>query len=308
MKMANGLKVRIVSLLASTVLSVFLPAAMADGIQPDIEYAKIGDESVLLDVSVPEGAGPFPVAIIVHGGGWSSGDKQEDITVLFEPLTRAKFTWFSINYRLSPKYRWPACLEDVQTAIRWVRAHAAEFKGDPNRIALIGYSAGGQLTCMAAVLAKEDSRVQAVVGFAPPVDLVLDALRRGGPSTYMKDLFGRQTLDDEMLQILWDASPINHLKTGLPPFLLIHGTADKSVPYQQSLNFQTRLKALGGQCDLTTVEGAPHRITDWDKFDASYKEKMINWLTQTLGGRKQSGTDSQAEKNIRAAAVLRVCE
>jgi len=302
MKTANGLELRIIGLLASTTLLVFLLAVPVDGIQSDIEYAKAGDENLLLDASAPEGAGPFPVAIIVHGGGWNSGDKQQDITLLFEPLNQAKFTWFSINYRLTPKYRWPACLEDVQTAIRWVKAHASQFKGDPNRVALIGYSAGGQIACMATTLADENTSIQAMVGFAPPTDLVSDALRRGGPSTYMKDLFGRQTLDDEMLQILWDASPINHLKAGLPPFLLVHGTADKSVPYQQSLNFQTRLKALGVQCDLVTVEGAPHRITDWDKFDVSYKEKMINWLTQTLGGRKQSGTGSQIEKSSCTAA------
>ncbi len=68
---------------------------------------------------------------------------------MFEPLSRANFTWFTIDYRLAPENRWPACFDDVQTAIRWVKQHAAEFKGDPERIALIGYSAGGHLATLA---------------------------------------------------------------------------------------------------------------------------------------------------------------
>ncbi len=71
--------------------------------------------------------GSRPVVIIVHGGGWVGGDKQ-DMSFLFEPLSDAGFAWFSINYRLAPKHRWPACLEDVQSAIRWVKAHASEYR------------------------------------------------------------------------------------------------------------------------------------------------------------------------------------
>src|ERR1700677_1521342 len=80
-------------------------------LQRDIEYGTAAGKSLNLDAYVPPGAGPFPVAIIVHGGGWSGGDKGRDITVLFGPLSDAKFVWFSINYRLSPKYQWPACYD-----------------------------------------------------------------------------------------------------------------------------------------------------------------------------------------------------
>ena len=249
----------------------------------DIEYGRTGDESLHLDASVPEGAGPFPVAILVHGGGWSGGDKQKDITPLFEPLTKAKFTWFSINYRLAPKHRWPAGFDDVQTAIRWVKAHAAEYKGDPRRIALLGHSAGGQLICQAAALAGHDTRVQAVVGFAPPTDLVADCERRGGVSPALRDLLARpEALDDEVRATLRDVSPINHIKPGLPPFLLIHGAEDKSVLHAQSVNFQARLKQAGVSCDLITIEKAPHAIIAWEKIDTSYKNRMVVWLARTL--------------------------
>jgi acetyl esterase/lipase len=260
----------------------FLSIALAEN---NIEYGKAGDEALLLDVNVPDGDGPFAAVIIVHGGGWIRGDKQEDVTVLFKPLTDANFVWFSINYRLAPKSHWPACLEDVKTAIRWVKANAAKYKVDPNRIAIMGYSAGGQIACQAAVQADNDTAVAAIVGLAAPSDLVFDSLRRGGISTYLKDLFGLQGAEvnsPQVVQMLWDASPINYARPGLPPFLLVHGTADKSVPYQLSLNFQARLKAVNVPCDIITIKDAQHKIVEWSKYDADYSKKIVDWLTQTL--------------------------
>jgi len=267
----------------SFLILILLTSSALAAVQTDIEYGKAGDVSLRLDVNVPNGDGPFPVAIIVHGGGWSSGDKQKDMAPLLEPLTEADFTWFSINYRLAPTNRWPACFEDVQTAIRWVKAHAAEYKGDPKRIALIGYSAGGQLICQTIVQGKDDMRVQAVVGVAAPTDLVADCQRRGRLSSSLTNLLNRPVaLTDDARAVLRELSPINYVKPGLPPFLLIHGTEDKSVPYVQSVNFQAKLKENGVPCDLVAIKGAPHRITEWDKFDAGYKATLVAWLKETL--------------------------
>jgi len=276
-------------------------------LKADIEYGEAGGENLLLDVCVPNGDGPFPVAIMVHGGGWTSGDKERDHVPILEALTGAKFVWFSINYRLAPKYHWPACLDDVETAIRWVKAHAAEYKGDPRRIALIGYSAGGHLVCQAVVTGKDDIRVQAVVGLAPPTDHVADSERRGGLSPSMRALMDRpKDLDEPSRAILREISPINYVKSGLPPFLLIQGTADKSVPYEQSVNFQAKLKEAGVPCELITINGAPHRLTEWDKFDPSYREKMIVWLKQTLGitaAGNATSSANQTEAKIKIVLV-----
>ena len=252
-------------------------------LKANIEYGQADGEKLLLDACVPDGDGPFPVAIMVHGGGWMAGDKLRDHLPILESLTDAKFTWFSINYRLAPKYRWPACLDDVETAIRWVKAHATEYKGDPRRIALIGYSAGGHLVCQAVLTGQDNLRVQAVVGLAPPTDNVADSERRGGLSPSMTNLLDRaKTIDDESRAVLREISPINYVKPGLPPFLLIQGTEDKSVPYSQSVNFQAKLKEVGVPCELITLTGAPHRLTEWDKFDATYRQKMIAWLQHAL--------------------------
>src|ERR1700722_12576376 len=167
-------------------LIILLPLACAPNIPPEtarfssrsnIEYAAADGESLKLDAFVPDGTGPFPVAIVVHGGGWGGGDKAKDITGVLRSLGDAHFVWFSINYRLAPKYKWPACYDDVRAAIAWVKAHATEFNGDPNRIVLIGYSAGGELACLAAV---QGAPVEAVVGISPPTDMEADTQRRGG--------------------------------------------------------------------------------------------------------------------------------
>lgn len=266
----------------------------ADGWDPDlsqsfsanrlkIEYGEAGGHALLLDAHVPDGVGPFPVAIIIHGGGWMSGDPEKDIVPVFAPYA-TNFTWFTVSYRLAPTNRWPACYEDVQTAIRWVKAHAEEYKGDPDRIALLGYSAGGHLVTLAGTQAGPDTRVQAIVGMAPPTDLVADNERRGGLTTSMKALFGFDTtnITDSARAVLKKNSPLDYVKPGLPPFLIIQGTADKTVPENQSLAFQKALKAAGVDCDMIAIPGAQHRIADWDHFDPEWQRKLMTWLNEKL--------------------------
>ena len=285
-------------------LPLSLPSARAGELVRDIEYGRAGGERLLLDAHVPDGTGPFPVVILVHGGGWHAGDKSgsdhpgdgADITPWFAPISAAGFTWFSINYRLAPQHRWPACLEDVQTAIRWVKAHARDYKGDPRRIALVGHSSGGHLVCLAATLAGDDTRVQAVVGFAAVTDLEADTAARGGLSPSLQMLFYRpKAPTPDLLPILRECSPIDHVnpglsrrseaKTELPPFLLLHGTADKSVSYAQSLAFQKKLRAAGDTCDLITIPGAPHGLLHWTDFLPDYPDLLVAWLRQKLGVR-----------------------
>jgi alpha-L-fucosidase 2 len=260
----------------------------------DIEYRRVDGESVRLDAMVPDGPGPFPVAILVHGGGWSSGDKSgsnkpgdsADITPWFAPLTEAGFTWFSINYRLAPKHPWPAGFSDVQEAIRWVKAHASEYKGDPRRIALFGHSAGGHLVCLAGVLAGPDTRVQAVVGFAAVTDLEADTVHRGGLlSASLQNLLTLpKAATPGSFARLRELSPITHVAPGLPPFLLVHGDADKSVPYAQSPAFQQKLREAGNICDLITIPGAPHRLIGWETFLPRYPDLIVAWLHRELPG------------------------
>ncbi|MCX6953720.1 MAG: alpha/beta hydrolase [Verrucomicrobia bacterium] len=255
-------------------------------VQTDIEYGRAAGVSLKLDASIPDGPGPFPAVILVHGGGWSAGDKSGGpskgyMAPMHAPLAAAGFAWFSINYRLAPDFRYPAPVEDVETAIRWVKAHAAEYHIDPRRIALSGESAGGHLVAMAAVRADATTRVAAVVPFYGVFDMVAEAKRRPTITNFAR-LLGRDTMDETMLKLMHDASPINFVQPGLPPFLLLHGTADQSVAYQQSVDFQARLRAANVPCELIPIKDGPHGMLPWPPLAPDFKDRVVAWLRTAL--------------------------
>lgn len=268
-------------LLLSGLLAI-LALPMHAELKTDIEFAKVGDVSLTLDASVPDGPGPFPTVILVHGGGWMRGDKTTFIKPLFEPMTKAGFTWFTINYRLAPEHRWPACAEDVERAIRWVKANAKQYKADPQRIALVGESAGGHLVSYVGVRGAGETAVAAVVPIYAPHDLEFHAKARNALGPSLSALFGLTELNDEAAKQLRAASATSYLRKNLPPFLLLHGTKDAQVDYAQSVKFQERMKMLGNSCDLITIPDGAHGMGGWDKLLPDYKDQLVAWLRKTL--------------------------
>lgn len=268
---------------AACALLAFAALPARAELKTDVPYATVGETTLTLDVNVPDGPGPFPTAILVHGGGFINGTKTSYIKPLFDPLTKANFTWFTINYRLAPKNQYPACVDDVETAIRWVKDHAKEYKVDKDRIALIGESAGGYLVSEVGVRGKGKTRVAAVVPFYAPHDLEYQVKAKNGLGNSLSALFGRTVVDDETRKILRDASPMTYVRSGLPPFLLIHGTKDEQVPYEQSPMFKEKMNAAGNVCDLFTVPDGAHGMGSWDALHPEYKTYMIDWLVRTMG-------------------------
>jgi len=262
-------------------------ALTAAAFQPDLEYGQAGGESLRLDACIPDGPGPFAAVILVHGGAWNAGDKSGGtgkglIAPMFEPLTHAGFAWFSINYRLAPEHPYPACVEDVESAIRWVKAHAAEFRVDPKRIALCGESAGAHLVALAAVRGTDATRVAAVVPFYGPFDLVGRRQPGDALDPTMQKLFGSDKFDGPTAARMHEASPLEHIKSGLPPFLLVHGTADTRVPYRQSTDFQAALVKAGVPCELITIPGGEHGMKGWAALGSDYQAQVVGWLRRTL--------------------------
>jgi acetyl esterase/lipase len=253
----------------------------------DVEYGTATGESLKLDAYIPDGGGPFPAVILVHGGGWNAGDKSGGpkkgyMAPMHEPLQKAGFAWFSINYRLAPKHPYPACIEDVEMAIRWVKANAAKYHLDPRRIALSGESAGGHLVQLALVRMTDATRVAAVVPFYGRCDLVTGEKPGEEMRTNLAQLIGRKNFDAEAEKIMRGASPLFHLKRSLPPVLLVHGTADQSVPYEQSVAWEKRSRELGLACDLITIKDGVHGMISWDTVAPDYKQQVVAWLQKTL--------------------------
>jgi acetyl esterase/lipase len=259
------------------------PAAIAVDLR-DLQYAEVGGAQLTLDAHIPDGKGPFAAAILVHGGGWVAGDKQQYITYIFQSLSDAGYAWFSINYRLAPKYKFPAGADDVEAAIRFVKSNAAKYKVDPLRIALIGESAGGQLVSYVGSRNRPESRVAAVVSMYGVHDFISACVTWKPIPTEILQLFGVAAVDAAAAPILLKASPVVYIKSDMPPFLLMHGSKDEDVPYAQSVEMCSKMKQAGARCDLITIEGAPHGMDHWESVPEFlwYKRALVDWLKKTL--------------------------
>jgi len=253
----------------------------------DLTYGIADGEELKLDISVPIGEGPFPVCILVHGGGFTKGDKQKQPRHLFAPLSEAGYAWVSINYRLAPAHKYPASVEDLETAIRWVKAHAAEYRFDPSRIVLIGESAGAYLVNIVGAKNKKDTRVAAVVSLYGAADLLLRLKSiNGKPSYNFSTYFGVTGDNEAKRKFLIEASPVTYVRRGLPPFLLLHGNKDETVPYEQSVNFFAKLKAAKVPVEFITIEGGGHGMITWNKINSDYASQIVKWLKLNLVHKK----------------------
>jgi alpha-L-fucosidase 2 len=273
-------------------LAMILPAVTRAGLTNGIEYGKADGVSLRLNAFVPDGPGPFPAVILVHGGGWNSGDaaggkNRALISPMEDPLANAGFAWFSINYRLAPKHPYPAAIEDLETAIRWVKAHASDYHLDLKRLAIAGESAGGHLVALAAVRADASTEVAAVVVFYGRFDMLKDArIQDGKLSGNLADFMGSDRLDERTTALLRSASSLDKVHPGLPPFLMLHGTLDDHVPYQESVTMREKLLAAGVPCELITIAQGPHGMIYWDKLAPDYKNQVVAWLKKTLPERR----------------------
>jgi acetyl esterase len=284
----------------STLILAFACSAILSGAasdQKDVEYARWGGKPVLLDLHVPDGAGLFPAAILVHGGGFDEGSKSTNVRPLFEPLTNAGFAWFSIDYRMAPEFRFPQAIEDLNNAIRWVKANAAKYHVDVSKIVIIGESAGGFLVNYAGTHETPDTNVAAVVDIYGPVDYAkLALLRRDHPERFNMTsinrhmsnggsirFFGADELDDAGVAKLRAISPIFAIHKGMPPFLCIHGTKDDQVAFEQSNEMCDAMHKVGAGCELIVVEGGGHGMGGWRAPEMQHwKPEMIAWLKKTL--------------------------
>jgi acetyl esterase/lipase len=278
-----------VPFLTALLLMSSIPSHVHFELRENIEYAQAGDTSLQLDARIPEGNGPFAAAIIVHGGAWVAGDRRNSVLPLFQPLADAHIASFSISYRLAARgniaqfLTLGSSIDDVRQAVAFVKAHAAEYHVDRNRVVLIGESAGAQLASMAALRPWPNGTVRGVVAFYNPSDLV----KLVQTSSWIPDNI-RQSLKGSPLETLLFAglrefSPVTWVNQDTAPFLLIHGTEDPVVPFEQSQEFCDNLHAAGGHCELYAVKGGHHGIRWWDAVGLTdYKSVMIRWLSARL--------------------------
>ncbi|HLI48356.1 MAG TPA: alpha/beta hydrolase [Chthonomonas sp.] len=238
-------------------------------VQKNVPYGEVGGVKLLMDVYLPKTApSKRPGIVLVHGGGWVGGDK-----IFYANIGKAfaehGYDAFSVNYRLAPKFHYPAQLDDVQRAVRFLRAHAADYDLDPQRIGAMGDSAGGYLVAFLGLcdtrdnsdpaLANYSSKVQCVVDFYGPTDFTIPP-EQAHINAFVANLltmyFGKKPGEDPTLYR--EASPVIYASKSAPPFLILQGTADTLVPPDQSERLYDALHKAGANVTLLLAYGLPH--------------------------------------------------
>ncbi len=253
-------------------------------VERDIVYATYGERKVMLDLYLPKapGSAKIPCIVVIHGGGWRTGDKTR-FAAIAAHLAEQGFAAACIGYRLLPEVEFPAPVVDCKAAVRWVRANAAQHGIDPDRLGAIGGSAGGHLVAMLGTSDKEtklegeggnpgvSSRVQAVVAMATPADMTAFA--------------ERAKIDKDLATLI---SPVTHVSKDSAPVLLMHGTKDALVPMAQSELLLENYKAAGASAELVKVEGAPHAFWNGERFDDTMKH-AVDFFHKQLGPTSAAG-------------------
>ncbi len=247
-------------------------------VQRDIVYTKADGKELKLDIYWTETPETRPGIIFIHGGGWKSGDKHE-FTWYCGMFAQNGYVVTSINYRLSGEASYPAQIEDCQNAVRWMRKNAAQYKLNPEKIAAVGPSAGGHLVSLLGVKDEKDCRVQAVVSIFGSHDLNSE---QGESSTGIIKFMGGAK--DQKPDLWKDACASTHITEDDPPFLLVHGDKDTTVPLSQSENFLKNLKAKGVEAELVVVKGAGHGFSGRDITPSlsEIDQKVLNFLAKHL--------------------------
>jgi len=259
-----------------TIVSALLVLVFADQswaqtrVEKNVVYGMYSGLALLMDVHRPEKPNGYGV-IFVSGSGWQAplgygavGLKEGQIGIWGPPLLSAGYTVFAINHRATPRFHYPAAVEDVQRAVRFVRHHARQFSIDPNRLGAVGGSSGAHLIGLVALLAqagisddsdpvnREPAALQAIVLRAAPTDL--GKMSHGAVVLFMESL--STAPDGEKLYSA--ASPITHVSPSSPPVLLLHGDSDDTVPFEQSVAMEGALRRVNVPVKLVRIAGGEH--------------------------------------------------
>jgi len=274
--------------LSLAVALLLTPAGVAQepekGVPPGVRlhrglaYLPDGDPAQKLDLYLPATLPemPLPLIVHIHGGGWRAGNKFPCPVAHY---ARLGYAVASVGYRFSQKAVFPAQIQDCQAAIRWLRAHAATHHLDPDRVGVVGGSAGGHLSALVGTTGGKgifppigghtdtSDRVQAVCDIYGPADFTT-VVRQAGEDPNVKNIFPFNTPSDPYSSLIGAplddtakaqaVSPVHHVSKDNPPFLILHGTHDALVPYAQSVQFEAALKAAGVPVWLQTLPGAGH--------------------------------------------------
>ncbi|HIJ73142.1 MAG TPA: alpha/beta hydrolase [Candidatus Hydrogenedentes bacterium] len=281
------------------------PAEMPEGteLRKDIVYGEGGGQPLKLDLYLPANREkPVPGLVFIHGGAWAGG-RKEDYFIYCKHFVAKGYVCAAVQYRLISAATWPAQIEDVKCAVRWLRANAAEYNVDPNRIGVAGYSAGAHLAMMVGYSsdvpelegdgghAGVRSGVQAVINFYGPTDFTAEDVRDIGA---LRNLMGGKTYQ-EATDLYVQGSPLSYVTADDPPTLIFHGTIDDVVPISQADSLAKRLDAAGVPYFYDRMEGWPHVMdlaADVHERCLYFEDKFLEkYLPLVASEETQEGTE-----------------
>ena len=256
----------------------------------DIEYCNGGGKSLLMDILLPKkpSPAPRPAVLFLHGGGWENGDKEDHTVAAL--LASSGFVAATINYRLSGEATFPAAIEDSKCAVRYLRAQAARYGIDPERIGAMGSSAGGHLAMLVGCADEQaglegsggwqdvSSRVKAVVSYFGPSDFTVEEAGVETDSVGLVRKFLGGTIEEKP-ELYRRASPITYISPGTPPLLMIHGDRDNVVPIEQSERMLRAYREVGQSAEMIRVEGAGHDFQPSSEMPNSLNPQEIDSVT-----------------------------
>jgi len=240
-----------------------------------VVYRTVGDKNVELDLYVPNPpqdafrARPPRLVVLIHGGGWASGSKEE-LNDLSEYFVGKGFAVANINYRLAPEDIWPAMLEDCLAAVAYLRQHEADHGYDASRIIAGGESAGGHLSMWLAV----KGQVSTVLSISGLHDLSLKMTPEGEKYKIVQKALGKNYPAD-----VRDFSPLNYVTSSLAPVYFIHGEKDPWVQFEHSARAESKLKSLGVRTKAVLVSGMGHGIKPKVATERKALDAFVAWAS-----------------------------
>lgn len=256
----------------------------------DVIYSRVAGEEIKMDIYYPERSATSvsPAVLVIHGGSWMFG-KRQDMAEMAKELAKSGFVAATTSYRLAPKHKWPAMLDDVQTAMRFLRSKSTEYRIDPKRIGSCGASAGGHLGLLLGFRDKNttgefeykdfSSRSQAVFNifgptdfrrdFAPSINFVLEAV------------LGKKAAD--ATEDLKQCSPVNWITNDDSPVFTMHGESDPLVPVAQAKWLKEKLDEAKVRNEMTIVPKMAHGINKSDPVQLDTIKRGIEFLQSVLG-------------------------
>ena len=252
----------------------------------NIEYKNIDGKSLQLDIYRPRNlTDTVPLLVFIHGGAWKGG-KRSDYLVYLVDFAKRGYVTATVSYRLLADSVWPACAEDIRDALKWFFDNGNNYGYDPDRIALVGGSAGGHLAMLGGYGwgkteegndSTESHRVKAVVDIYGPADLTTEYARN---HPLVTSLIARPY--DESPELYREASPVSYLDKTDPPTLILHGTSDRLVPVSQSDDLKHRLDTLGVPCEYHRLPLWPHTMDMVERVNLYCQQEMEEFFREYL--------------------------